>query len=196
MLPALRRIAVAGTAFAVLAVGSLAASPPPPSLEEAVRYAQHDPGSQVDDADVAVALRRVGHDYGTRVDDADRQWLISWADRTQNAVQTALDQVGDPYRWGAAGPDAFDCSGLTLYAWRAGGVELPHNSGRQAGVTRSVAREHILPGDLVFFGDPIHHVAIYIGDGKVVDAPRSGYDVKVDADMMQRRDLVKVGRVL
>ncbi len=164
-------------------------------LAAATRFTGHDAGQSVDHADVAAAMRRIGHDPGTRIDEGDEQVLIGWANRAKAVVDNALAQVGDPYRWGAAGPDAFDCSGLTLYSWRAGGVDLPHSSRSQAGVTRSVGRHELIPGDLVFFGSPVHHVAVYIGDGAVVDSPREGYDVKVDYDMLGRGDLVKFGRI-
>ncbi len=103
MLRALRRITVSGVAIAMLFSTQTIASAAP-SLEQSVRMTGHDPGTNVDDPDVAYALNRVGHDWGTRVDDPDRQWLIDWADRVQRVVQTARDQIGDPYQWGAAGP--------------------------------------------------------------------------------------------
>ena len=194
MLRALRRITVSGVALAML-FSTQAVASAAPSLEQSVRLANHDPGSTVDDADVAVALDHVGHDYGTRIDDGDRQWLISWADDVSRVIQTAHDQIGDPYRWGAAGPDAFDCSGLTLYSWRAAGVSLPHSSRSQAGITRSVSRSDLLPGDLIFYGNPVHHVAVYVGGGQAIDAPRSGYNVREDGEMVHRGDIVKFGRV-
>lgn len=207
MLRALRRSLVSSLTVSSLTVSTLAASavvlaPAPAAdaaegmgLGAATRFTEHDPGNAVDDADVAAALGRIGHDPGNRVDEGDERVLVDWADRAKQVVDTALAQVGDPYRWGADGPGAFDCSGLTLFAWRAAGVDLPHNSRAQARATRGVPRGQMVPGDLVFYGDPIHHVAVYIGDGKVVDSPRSGYDVKVDDRMMQRGDLVKFGRV-
>jgi peptidoglycan DL-endopeptidase CwlO len=94
------------------------------------------------------------------------------------AVQTAAAQIGDPYRWGAEGPDRFDCSGLTMYAWRAGGVSLPHSSRAQYSSLPHVSLSELAPGDLVFSGSPIHHVAIYEGDGVVIAAPHSGESVR------------------
>jgi cell wall-associated NlpC family hydrolase len=94
------------------------------------------------------------------------------------AVKTALAQVGDPYRWGAAGPDAFDCSGLTMYAWAPAGVSLPHSSRAQFASLPHVGLDQLAPGDLVFSGSPIHHVAIYEGNGVVVHAPHSGQTVR------------------
>jgi cell wall-associated NlpC family hydrolase len=97
----------------------------------------------------------------------------------QAAVSTALAQVGDPYVWGAAGPNAFDCSGLTQYAYAAAGIALPHSSGMQAGMGIPVSRSQLQPGDLVFFYSPVSHVGMYIGNGMMVHASTSGQPVKV-----------------
>jgi cell wall-associated NlpC family hydrolase len=95
------------------------------------------------------------------------------------AVKFALDQQGDPYEWGAAGPGSFDCSGLMMAAWRAGGVDLPHSAKQQMGRVKKVSRSNIQPGDLVFYGFPVHHVAMYIGNSKVVHASQAGSPVHV-----------------
>ena len=102
------------------------------------------------------------------------------------AVQAALDQLGDSYSWGADGPSSFDCSGLMMYAWGKAGVSLPHSSAAQFGEGRRVSRSNLMPGDLVFFGDPsIHHVGMYIGNGRMVHAPRPGKPVQInDVDYM------------
>jgi cell wall-associated NlpC family hydrolase len=94
-------------------------------------------------------------------------------------VRVAYAQLGDPYRWGAGGPGAFDCSGLTSFAWRAAGVSLPHSSAAQYGSGRRVSRSDLRPGDLVFFYSPISHVGIYVGGGKMIDAPYPGSSVKI-----------------
>ncbi|HSR25082.1 MAG TPA: NlpC/P60 family protein, partial [Candidatus Eisenbacteria bacterium] len=94
--------------------------------------------------------------------------------RASVAVRTAYAQLGDPYVWGASGPNAFDCSGLTMYAWRAAGVSLPHSAAMQYNSGRHVSRSNLQPGDLVFFYSPISHVGIYIGGGKMIDAPHTG----------------------
>ena len=98
----------------------------------------------------------------------------------EKAVQTALAQIGDPYVWGAAGPDAFDCSGLTLYAWASAGVQLPHSSSSQYGVGRRISRTEVRAGDLVFFYSPIHHVGIAINNTQMVHASTFGVPVKID----------------
>jgi cell wall-associated NlpC family hydrolase len=110
----------------------------------------------------------------------------------QRAVDAALSQLGKPYQWGAAGPDSYDCSGLTMWAWAQAGVSLPHNSGAQLAATPRVDRSDVAPGDLLFFGSPIHHVGMYIGNGQMVEAPYSGQVVRVNAAF--RTDLVGIGR--
>jgi peptidoglycan DL-endopeptidase CwlO len=95
------------------------------------------------------------------------------------AVKTALAQVNDPYVWGASGPDGFDCSGLTSYAYAAAGVALPHSSRSQSTMGVDVARADLQPGDLVFFYSPISHVGIYIGNGMMVHARTFGQPVAV-----------------
>jgi cell wall-associated NlpC family hydrolase len=94
-------------------------------------------------------------------------------------VHTALAQLGEPYVWGSAGPGSFDCSGLTMYSWRAAGVSLPHSSAAQYNGLPHVSQSELEPGDLVFFGSPIHHVGLYIGKGLMVAAPSSGRVVQV-----------------
>ena len=96
----------------------------------------------------------------------------------QTAVDTAMAQLGDPYVWAAAGPDAFDCSGLVQYAYAAAGIQLPHSSSMQSTMGSPVARSALLPGDLVFFYSPVSHVGIYIGNGQMVHASTSGEPVK------------------
>jgi peptidoglycan DL-endopeptidase CwlO len=112
--------------------------------------------------------------------------------RAEVAVEAALAQVGDPYQWGAAGPDSFDCSGLTMYAWTQAGVSLPHNSGAQFAATTRIPQSEWQPGDLLFFGSPIHHVGMYIGSGQMVAAPYTGSSVGVFS--VNRSDYVGAGR--
>ncbi len=90
------------------------------------------------------------------------------------AIAVAKSKLGSPYVWAAEGPGAFDCSGLTLYAWRAAGVSLPHSSRMQMSSGRSVSVSAMQPGDLVFYGSPVHHVALYVGGGQVIHAPQTG----------------------
>ncbi|WP_369139184.1 C40 family peptidase [Modestobacter versicolor] len=95
------------------------------------------------------------------------------------AVQTALAQVGDMYATGGSGPDTFDCSGLTQYAYAAAGVSLPHSSRAQSTLGVAVSRAELQPGDLVFFYSPISHVGMYIGNGQMVHASVTGKPVAV-----------------
>ena len=97
----------------------------------------------------------------------------------RKAVSTALAQVGKPYVWGAAGPNAFDCSGLTQYSWSSAGVALPHSASAQSGMGTPVSRTQLQPGDRVFFYSPVSHVGMYIGNGQMVHAATSGEPVQV-----------------
>lgn len=99
--------------------------------------------------------------------------------RAAIAVKTAYAQLGDPYVWAGVGPNSFDCSGLTMYAWAAAGVSLPHSSAAQYSAVRRIAVGDLQPGDLVFYYSPISHVAMYIGGGKVIDAPYPGKSVHI-----------------
>lgn len=95
------------------------------------------------------------------------------------AVSFAHAQLGKPYRWGSAGPNSYDCSGLTSAAWARAGVQLPHNARRQFGAVTKVNRDQLRPGDLVFFYSNIQHVGIYIGADQMIHAPRHGEPVRV-----------------
>lgn len=101
--------------------------------------------------------------------------LGSVSGRAGAAVAYAESKIGDPYVWGAQGPNAFDCSGLTSAAWAAAGVQIPRTSEEQFyGLSRFYDSSQLQPGDLVFFeGDPPGHVAIYVGDDMVIHAPNS-----------------------
>jgi cell wall-associated NlpC family hydrolase len=101
------------------------------------------------------------------------------------AVAAARSRLGSPYVWAAAGPSTFDCSGLTMYAWAAAGVSLPHSSSLQFSSGTKVSVSALQPGDLVFYGSPIHHVALYVGGGQVIHAPQTGDVVRyASVDMM------------
>ncbi|HCU93696.1 MAG TPA: hypothetical protein DHU96_13600 [Actinobacteria bacterium] len=99
------------------------------------------------------------------------------------ALQYALSRRGDPYVWGAAGPNAFDCSGLVLWAYAQVGISLPHFTGDQWNMGVHVSRADLQPGDLVFFYADIGHVGLYIGNGLMVDAPDFGETVQVQPVM-------------
>lgn len=95
------------------------------------------------------------------------------------ALKYALKQIGDRYVFGAAGTVTWDCSGLTMRAFQAAGVSLPHSSAAQSRMGKKVPLNALKPGDLLFYGRPVSHVGIYLGGGKMVHAPRSGSRVKV-----------------
>ena len=110
---------------------------------------------------------------------AQRVPNVSVSGSAGGAVQYALDQVGDTYVYGAAGPDAFDCSGLTMMAWRAAGVNLPHSSRMQMSSGTPVSQSELAPGDLVFYYRPVSHVGVYIGNGQIVDAANPSTGVRI-----------------
>ncbi|MCV2394982.1 C40 family peptidase [Actinotalea sp. M2MS4P-6] len=107
------------------------------------------------------------------------------ASQGESAVAWALSQVGKPYVYGAAGPDSFDCSGLTMRSWQAAGVSIYRTSRDQYRQVKKISYDSLRPGDLVFWGtDPsnpssVYHVAMYIGGGQIVEAPRPGLTVRV-----------------
>jgi cell wall-associated NlpC family hydrolase len=102
------------------------------------------------------------------------------------AIAFALAQLGDPYVWGATGPDSWDCSGLTMGAWAHAGVQLPHYSVAQYEQTKHISADELRPGDLIFWADDandpstIFHVAMYLGGGEMIHAPRTGKPVKLE----------------
>jgi cell wall-associated NlpC family hydrolase len=96
----------------------------------------------------------------------------------RTALNYAYAQLGKPYCYGGAGPSCYDCSGLTMKAWGAAGVGLPHNAAAQYSATRRVAFSDLQPGDIVFF-DNLGHDGMYIGNGKMIHAPHTGTDVQI-----------------
>jgi cell wall-associated NlpC family hydrolase len=111
------------------------------------------------------------------------------------ALKYALKQIGDRYVFGAAGMVTWDCSGLTMRAYQAAGVSLPHSSAAQSRMGKKVSFNSLKPGDLLFYGRPVSHVGIYLGGGKMVHAPRSGSRVKVaSSGSLGRKPLVGARR--
>ncbi|MEV4132547.1 NlpC/P60 family protein [Dactylosporangium sp. NPDC049742] len=113
-------------------------------------------------------------------------------DPAGRAVRYAYSQLGKVYRWGADGPDTFDCSGLTMAAWKAAGVVLPHNAARQKKTVTPIRREELRPGDLVFYYKDVSHVGMYIGDGRVIEAPREGE--RISMRLLDYAPIVGYGR--
>jgi cell wall-associated NlpC family hydrolase len=120
---------------------------------------------------------------------ARHRWFGGWhpaavrrPSRRPSAAEIVLAkaraQLGKPYVYGSAGPNSFDCSGLTQFVWAAAGVSLPHNAAAQYGSVRRVPLKDARPGDLVF-SSGLGHVGIYIGGGRMIHAPQSGRNVEV-----------------
>ncbi|MCX4764447.1 NlpC/P60 family protein [Streptomyces sp. NBC_01275] len=126
---------------------------------------------------------RASRAAGTGARDSLRTPGSSGADapnsRAAAAVSFAYSKLGSPYVWGATGPDAFDCSGLMLAAYRSAGVSLPRTTYAQIGAGQRVSRSELLPGDLVFFYSGISHVGLYIGNGQMIHAPNPSAPVRV-----------------
>ncbi|MER5459271.1 NlpC/P60 family protein [Streptomyces sp. NPDC002668] len=99
--------------------------------------------------------------------------------RAAQAVAYAYGALGKPYVWGATGPNAYDCSGLTQSAWRSAGVSLPRTTYTQINTGERVSRSQLAPGDLVFFYSGVSHVGLYIGGGQMIHAPRPGAPVRI-----------------
>jgi peptidoglycan DL-endopeptidase CwlO len=99
--------------------------------------------------------------------------------RAAVAVHFAMAQIGKPYVYGAAGPSAYDCSGLTMAAWGSAGVGLPHSSSAQYGYGTHISASQLQPGDLVFYYSPISHVGMYIGNGMIVNAENPSAGIRV-----------------
>jgi peptidoglycan DL-endopeptidase CwlO len=94
--------------------------------------------------------------------------------QTAAAIALVTAQMGKPYLWGGTGPDSFDCSGLMQWSWNQLGLQLPRVAADQQTWAVPVPISQVLPGDLVFFGSPAHHVGLYVGNGLMVDAPHTG----------------------
>lgn len=103
---------------------------------------------------------------------------VSSSQQGQVALAFAREQLGEPYAFGATGPNRWDCSGLTQAAWRAAGVTIPRTTYTQVKIGKRIARADLQPGDLVFFyGSRPSHVGLYAGDGLIIHAPRPGKTV-------------------
>jgi cell wall-associated NlpC family hydrolase len=96
------------------------------------------------------------------------------------AVAYAYHAIGKPYIWGAAGPDGYDCSGLTMAAWAAAGHSLPHNAAEQWSRVAHISRSQLQPGDLVFY-ESLGHVGIYVGSNQIIHAPHAGTNVQLSS---------------
>ncbi|MBB5933434.1 cell wall-associated NlpC family hydrolase [Streptomyces zagrosensis] len=109
---------------------------------------------------------------------------VTVSSRAAAAVRAAQQAVGSPYAWGQAGPSAYDCSGLTQWAWHRAGVSVPRTSQGQAGAGQRVPLSQAQPGDLVVYRDDASHVGMYVGSGQVIHAPYPGAQVRYDPVQM------------
>ena len=157
--------ATALTATAIVA-GASVASAAPATAEDSPRGSIHEDASRQAAAEYRKKAQR------------ERDSLEAGDRIREQVVARALAQVGDNYGSGGEGPDVFDCSGLVVFSWRAFGVKLEHYSKAQYDATERISLKEARPGDLAFyFENGAHHVAIYIGDGKVVHASDYGIGV-------------------
>ena len=148
------------------------------AAQEAAQQAAEQAAQQEHDADNS------GNDNGDNTTHEPPAPPAPSGSGVDRAINFAKDQLGEPYVWGATGPDSWDCSGLTMRSWEAGGISLPHYSVAQYDASTPIAPSDLRPGDLVFWGDSndsssIYHVAMYIGDGQIIQAPRTGRDVEI-----------------
>jgi cell wall-associated NlpC family hydrolase len=138
--------------------------------------------SEIAALDAANTARRAADARSSGGSSGGTGW--NWGDPARSprsgVVAIALKYLGCPYKWAATGPRSFDCSGFTKFVYAQVGVSLPHSSRAQINCGARVSRANLEPGDLVFFGSPIHHVGIYIGNGRMVHAPHSGDVVSID----------------
>ncbi|MER8237119.1 NlpC/P60 family protein [Streptomyces sp. NPDC094049] len=144
------------------------------TAEERARYEAAEAGSGT-----TTAVAHTGTARADRSSTGDLDPVAAPDGRTAQAVSFARAQLGKPYVWGATGPSAFDCSGLTQAAWRAAGVSLPRTTYTQINAGRRISRSELAPGDLIFFYSGISHVGLYIGGGQMIHAPRPGAPVRV-----------------
>jgi cell wall-associated NlpC family hydrolase len=133
------------------------------------------------EAQVKTALNKLTTPQrGSLLGGGDMGTFIAPSGLAGEAMSIALRERGVPYVWGGASPSGFDCSGLVLWSYGQLGISLPHSSEAQSQMGQSVSRSNLQAGDLVFFGSPVHHVGIYVGNGEMVDAPTEGEDVRVE----------------
>ena len=142
--------------------------------EEELAGRKRDADRRIDEAEALLRRLTPGERRDYLGPEVDAPTLPSGSGAGVRALRTAASQLGKSYRWGAAGPRSFDCSGLTSFSFRQAGITLPRSSSQQARVGRPVAFGDLQPGDLVFFHRPVSHVGIYAGGGKMIHAPQTG----------------------
>lgn len=190
------RLGVALTALLVL--GSAVS----PASGQTFAYVPTADRASVDAFNPHSVTRTVSTSHMTRVTKLRAEVArIAQAKRDRTAVlKVAQAQIGDPYIAGRAGPDSFDCGGLVQFVFeKALGMELNRTSYQQYAQAKKIKRKHAQPGDLVFFFEGgAHHVGIYIGNGKMIDAPKPGEDVRVSpiTGFWWGRSYTGMGRIL
>jgi len=190
-LPTLARVALAGLA----STGVLLVAPASADAAPATAAAQPAPATIVPGASLHLTWKERRHlqreAEQRRRERAERRrerrLAASREGQIQHALDVALQQVGDPYVWGATGPDSFDCSGLTSYAFAAAGISLPRTAAEQAAYVRPIDRDQLRRGDLIFFSDGghVYHVGIWLGwgdgSGEILHAPHPGATVRTES---------------
>ncbi|WP_433497117.1 C40 family peptidase [Sphaerimonospora sp. CA-214678] len=137
------------------------------------------------------AANKTSEKANTEKKEAEPSRAARQRSKARKAVKVAKRHIGAPYRWGATGPRAFDCSGLVQFAWRKAGVRLPRTTwSMRSAVRKKVAWRNLKAGDLVFTSGG-GHVGMYIGRGRIVHAPHSGTRVRIDKlDSYRKRTFV------
>lgn len=132
---------------------------------------------------------------GDKGDDPSKINVVAPNPSAQKAVDTALAQLGKDYVFGTRGPNTYDCSGLVSFAWGAAGYTVPPQTQIIYNTMPHIAEAEILPGDIVEYGTPsnVHHCGMFIGNGQMVEAPRTGLKVRISN--YKRKDLIAVIRV-
>ncbi|MFB4312859.1 NlpC/P60 family protein [Actinomadura sp. 21ATH] len=146
---------------------------------------------------VAEVVRQLDKLTTTRVRDPKTglKATVKGSDLPAKMARKALTKIGSPYVWAAAGPNSFDCSGLVVWAYgKVGKPGLPHYTGALYGEGRKVSRGELRSGDLVYFGSSLHHMGIYLSDGKYLHAPQTGDVVKI-SKMSDRSDYAGANRI-
>lgn len=125
-------------------------------------------------ADTPTEDREPDRDQARAARSAPRSVAVPPVNIGEQAARFAYAQIGKPYRIGTKGPNTYDCSGLTLAAWRSAGIGLPHSAAAQYRQVNRISRADLRPGDLVFYFRRITHVGVYVGNSRIIDAPRPG----------------------
>lgn len=116
--------------------------------------------------------------YGSQGDNVSIPSNIESSELIRRIIDITAQQIGIPYVWGGATPNGFDCSGLLKYSFGQAGVTIPRVARDQQKASRKISYEELRPGDLIFWNYPATHVALYIGEGKIIESPRTGLNVR------------------